>query len=372
MTSPGLLNDALEVARSHIIDRSSPDLGGQLALQHAAFAVARIHAIEILAGLPISARCIVAPDSSPSRNPQRSAGGYSTGGELWWARDHEILPLDTLPNCCGIALAEIAHDETPATYYERLLDLADDPPAIDGIRVVVDLNRKNHFLGTYRDTVNGQHYAAIHCSAPEFRSNSPTGFGLNRYDDIALARAATTTDTVIGPITHLEGAKNQARYLETHALATRYAQRKRADILAHVFGDAQIVTDRQHQGYAQPNHIVLGAQLHDPHSDEYPYLLGADQELHIIKRVEEPAQSELDLALVPHGTGYTYATEYRDGIVSFDQGRFRYTLTTAQGRRAITGSLDHLPAIDRAAPERSDQFVTAKRLELVTNYRLPN
>jgi hypothetical protein len=372
------IGDMLSRADEHLIDWAAPDLAGRASVQLARYALARIHHLEEQLGVEPSATCIVAPDSSPSRNPQRLAGGYSTGGELWWNPEHPILPLDSLPNCCGIALAQIELRRSPADYYQALHNLATKPPHLDGVPIIVDVNRKNHFVGIYRDN-DDTHYAVVHCSAPEYRHDSPTGFGLNVYDSPELSRSATVANTPAGPLTHLEQAADRERYIHTTELARDYARRKRARILETTFGDnTRVIADRQHQGFAQANHIVLGAQLPDPASDTYVYLLGADQPLHLTTR-SQPAGLPANLstpALVPHGCGHTYQTEYTTIDVELTARGFTFTLTAPDSQTAITGSLDHLPATDRGtaslrAAAHHGLLSDQQTLTLVVNLRLP-
>ena len=295
-----------------------------------------------------SARGIVGPDSSPSKNPERFAAEYSTGGEIWWDESHEVMPLGMLPNCCGVTVAEVEANRPFEYYSRRLVDLSRSQLEIGDIRVQVDLNRKNHFLGLFQDEAGGAMMAVIHCSAPEFREQSPHGFGLSHMESAALKSLALRLDTPAGPILVLANPDAIQRFSSLTEYAARFAERKREVILREMFGDdIRILSSRQHQGYVTKCHVVLGSQLRDSRTEEYIYLLGPDRAAFMVVPADRLKAGDLDVrggaAGIPHGGGYEL-TNVETVKVDFDQAMgFRFALTTSSGHQMFLGSLGDMP-----------------------------
>jgi len=118
------IGDGLDRADVNLTDWAADDCAGRAAVQLSRFALARLHYLEEHYGLVPSAECIVGPDSSPSRNPGRLAAGYSTGGEVWWSPGRPFMPVDMLPNCCGITVGRLLGSAEPLKEYYDRLDLA--------------------------------------------------------------------------------------------------------------------------------------------------------------------------------------------------------------------------------------------------------
>ena len=221
------LGDALEQARAATTDWACDDAAGRVAAVMSHFALARIHYLESSLGSRATARCLVGPDSSPSRNPDRLASGFSTGGEVWWEAE-DLVVLDMLPNCCGMTLARIAKPRILKAHHEALERLVVSPITVNGHRVEIDLDRKNHFLSIFEDE-DGHHYAVVHCSAPEFRVDGNDRMGLNRLASARLRSAMSTLETPAGPIHYLVGARASEFYAVAREAAA-FAEAKRREI----------------------------------------------------------------------------------------------------------------------------------------------
>lgn len=347
------LHDALERAYGHTVDWAARDVAGRAAVQLSIYALARLHYAEEYIGATASARCIVGPDSSPSKNPARLASGFTTGGEVWWSPNTDIAPLDMFPNCCGIAVARVDASEPLANYFNRLTTLSASPPTLDGVRIQVDLNRKNHFLGLFRDD-EGQAYALVHCSAPEFKATSPFELGLSWKESDALSKMMHVLETPAGPIRFLSGRESCSIFAELTDAASAFARSKRQLILEAVFGPTtEVMSDRQHQGYVSRSHVVLGSQMPDDRSDEYIYLLGPRDDARLVTKAQRLPLSLSSLekpavvAAMPHGGGYVIPGFDEISITHEAGTGFAYRLRGAHGIAFMAHGLDGMESVYR-------------------------
>jgi len=370
------IGDGLDRADVNLTDWAADDCAGRAAVQLSRFALARLHYLEEHYGLVPSAECIVGPDSSPSRNPGRLAAGYSTGGEVWWSPGRPFMPVDMLPNCCGITVGRLLGSAEPLKeYYDRLDLAAASPGAIQGHPVIVDINRKNHFAGLFRGDDEAI-YVMIHCSAPELRSTSSTGLGLSWLDSPALNRITRTLETPAGPV-HYVCDTDAERYMETLDEAQQFARTKREALLTRIFGQAEVLSDRQHQGYVTSSHAVLGSQLPDERSELYPFLLGPDAASWLVTLSDPaaPSQEEHSLAYLPHGAGYRYGGAFASVTVSHGVAGFTFELASGHGATFRTRSLDSIPFEYRAIEhldriERLGMCTRRVRLDPIATFRL--
>lgn len=350
MSEPVALDEALERARAHLVDWAAPDATGRLATQLTELAIARMHYAEEQFGLLPSACAIVGPDSSPSRNTDRTAAGFSTGGEVWWEEGRPFLPLGMLPTCCGITIAEVELRDTPARYGSRLRSLPEMGLSHDGIALQIDLNRKNHFVGLF-ERPDGRMLAVVHCSAPELRKESPSGPGLSWIESEHLQGRTQLLDTPAGTLPILTGDGPIESFLSLTRHAQGFAEKKRELILREVFGDAStILSSRQHQGYVSDSHVVLGSQVADDRSNEYIYLLGPDRPSFLVNRLYEdkfvspmtPSPAD-GLALVPHGGGSELSGVEAAGVTIEKSGGLSFWLSGTDSHEFHLGSLADLP-----------------------------
>lgn len=345
-----LLDEALERVREHLIDWSAPDPTGRLATQLTELAIARLHYAEEHFGLAPSACAIVGPDSSPSRNPDRLSAGYSTGGEVWWSEGRPFLPLGMLPTCCGITVAEVELHDTPANYGLRLLRLHRMGLAHDGLPLQIDLNRKNHFVGLF-ERGDGQTLAVVHCSAPELRHESFEGFGMSWVECKRLRALTNLLDTPAGSLPILTGEGSIAAFLRLTRYAQAFAERKRELIVKELFGETStILSSRQHQGYVNDRHVVLGSQLADDRSDDYIYLLGPDRASYLVRRlsaddlISPPTSAPREgLALVPHGGGSEIVDIDAAKVITGPDDMLHFQLSGSDGYEFHLGGLADLP-----------------------------
>ena len=346
------LDDALDGARAATTDLGAPDAAGRMAVALTHVGLARVHYLESALGGTCTARCVVGPDSSPSMNPVRLASGFTTGGFLEWESEDDFVLVDMLPNCCGMTVARVPLREDLDSYYARLRRLAETPPIVDGQRIIVDLNRKNHFLGLFRDDEDCV-YGVVHCSAPEFKTDNALGMGLSRVESKRLASVVEVLKTPLGELRYLSG-KAAAEFRRVSEVAASFAEAKRRRILEEVFGVADVVRGALHQGYDGDARVLLGAQRVE---DEGPYLflLGPYDASYLV----EPCTRKSD-TFVPHGGGYRWVAEIASASVSYDNG-FLFDLQTQAGTRFLTRSLDTLPFTYR----REESLQHAEDLGLV-------
>lgn len=340
------LDDALVRAAEATIDWAARDAAGHAALQLSHYAIARLHALEEALGERPSARCVVGPDSSPSRNPERLASGFTTGGCVAWERE-DLVVLDMLPNCCGMTLARVEISSSVETYFEALSEFAANPPEIDGRRVTVDLNRKNHFMGIFSGE-KGDYYAVVHCSAPEYRGSHDARLGLNWVESAALRDRMKLLETPAGPIRYLLG-EDAERFLAVAAEAASFAEVKRRLMLERVFGPAtEVVYGALHQGYYRGGRVALGAQVRRPGEGTCVFLLGPFEPSYLVgsgpEAVDRSAHgSAFSEAMLPHGGGYSWP-DIDDVRVRYDRDSgFLFDLQSGSGTRFITRSLESIP-----------------------------
>lgn len=292
----------LDETSNYIALESPNDATTHLCRDLTKIAIARtLHGAREL-GIDVQMHAVVGCDSAPSRNPQRLQGGFTAGGKMSWTSDTPIYPLDSIATGCGMAYVALSETPEPAAVLQRLRELQEAPPRVDGISLHLDIGRKNHFLGTFSEDSGGRTLAVVHCSIPEVRSGGPDALGLNVTASESLRRTARTLDTPWGQTQLLIG-RDVEPYLQSASTMLEFGHKKRSTILQTVFEPWLLgndVVDRAHQGPLSANLLTSGYQSAAAANEPYIVLLGPNEGAAL---VEVPSARGVE---IPHSTGHTF------------------------------------------------------------------
>jgi hypothetical protein len=367
--------DLIEQARANTFIHSYQDPTLRLAAEIAAIGLSRIMELQALVGAEPEAVCIIGPDASPSRNEHRSAAGFITGAKYVWKSDGKpVLPVGFGSNACGLSVVAL-HEEAPLAEVRKRLDaVASEKAQIDGINIEFDFARRNHFIEVFEVTevldsrefdkhVGSSHAAILHCSAPELKTRSNFGFGL-QYDQSPELRSmcyAALPDNPTG-LPCLTGS-NAERYYSLAAYAEEFSAAKRHYIAQRLFPDYRDISNTVHHNVIGVGEAVLGCQRFSPDTC-YAFLLGPDAPSYLVVGLANSAlragrladvaagNSEfVELALqganvIPHGGGF-YFPFVSSSSVSTPDGRQVIQIETTTGNVMQVPNMSDLPYLFR-------------------------
>ena len=140
----------IQNARDHCFFIGINDSGAELCRINMVYGIAGIHYIQDQLGLKQDATFIATPDMTITRNASRWKSGFGYGGKISWGNgDRELVALNTKPNACGMLAGGL--DEMPdiEVLIKRLHRMEMGKTQIDGIDVIWDFYKSNHFIDIF-------------------------------------------------------------------------------------------------------------------------------------------------------------------------------------------------------------------------------
>jgi len=173
-------------AKNHCFFIGLNDSGAELCKANILYGVAGIHYVQNQLGITANATFISTPDMTITRNANRWGNGFGYGGKIsWGAGDDDLVILDVKPNACGMLVGGLEELPSIESLIKKLYEMETGTIKIDGIEVIWDFYKSNHFIDLFRVKPiakldqNLLPYAfIIHASADEFRGDNESGFGI--------------------------------------------------------------------------------------------------------------------------------------------------------------------------------------------------
>jgi hypothetical protein len=212
---------------------------------------------------------------------------------------------------------------------KKLHEMEHSPIRIDGIKVMWDFYKSNHFINVFRVKAVAKSardlpaYAfIIHGSAGEFRADNETGFGI--YYDVSehLRGIAECIETPFGKF-HILTGSNAEKYFERYKSAEAFSRRKRQIAAEFLFGKFVPISNETHQGLVNMNEIALGCHYIRSQATLLPLTLRPDLPAYLVTGKPNLSPETIELLgfekrarslgvydrllnadVIPHGGGY--------------------------------------------------------------------
>lgn len=284
------------LAQNQFIDYSTSDSTAILAKEHGLIGLTRLITCMEILGLDCEQVNLIAlPDFTYTRNKLRWSAGFPYGCVIKFGENiPPFIPLDFRPNCCGVVLAELEEfDENPESLQKKYIEIISSYSNIDKS----DLNRRNHFMGSYFCEKNNKFYFLIHGS---FNFVKEALY----YERNETLLSLSKSETIMGePFTYLIDS-NAKHFYESYLEHERLTMYYRNLIIKEMLPQAKIVFNRTHEGFYDMQTLLLGAYAEN-HPFSCPIMLAPEVDLPFVN-VTNPInlQNETKLYLSPHGGGY--------------------------------------------------------------------
>jgi hypothetical protein len=299
-----------------------------------------------------------------TRNASRWKSGFGYGGKISWGggRD-EFVILNVKPNACGMLVGGLAQLPDIKRLIGKLHDMETNPILIDGVKVIWDFCRGNHFIDVFElrpvaklDGDLPPYAFVIHGSAREFRGDNALGFGLYYDESKQLSEMVEHTETPFGVFYFLTG--DRARdYFDKYRYVESFSKKKREVAAELLFGSFTMISNETHQGLINMNEIALGC--HHLENDEtlFPLTLRGDLPAYLVtgnpnlspesiellgfeKRAKRLGVYDrlLEANIIPHGGGYVLPdTLTVNRVIRIDGERyFEVEMQSDRGQKVIS------------------------------------
>jgi hypothetical protein len=336
-----LAADWAERAKAGAVRVTTGDVSADLAYQIGIVGLGRIHGLQEHLGQEPDAKLLVAPDATPSSNTMRCQAGFASGTRYWWSPGEPWLPVGFGPNACGLCVVGLPEMPDPVEVRDRLDQMQARPPKVDGLPLVLDIGRRNHFIGIFTvhdaPSLSCSHVAVLHCSAPELANVDRPHQRVKPRPEIVR-----TLNTAAGPISYVVG-EDASSFWESFVSGNAFAVQKRSTIASVLFPEGEVLSNRMHQGYASSHEIVLGSHVGDADS-HYVYLGGFASPSYLYQPstpgpsiAPDVALATRDGRLLPHGGGASYSFADQASVTVDEEGCIRILL----GTKDMTVDLRH-------------------------------
>jgi len=327
-----LKGEILRNARDHCFFTGLNDSGAALCKANIPYGIAGIHCLQQQLGMEPNATFVATPDMTATRNTGRWKSGFGYGGKVIWGRgDCDFVVLNTKPNACGMLAGGLEYLPDIEELIWRLYDLDAQTMEIDGVELIWDLYRSNHFIDVFQIEPVSEISLAfppyafiIHSSADELKGDSKLGFGLYHDESKLLYEMEERADTPYGEMHYLTG-DDARRYFERYRYAESFSRKKRKLIAEALFGDYVEISDERHQGLVNMNEIVLGCHYLRGSDGLFPLTLRGDLPAYIVRGNPNLSPEIIELLgfekramtlgvydrllnanIIPHGGGYVF------------------------------------------------------------------
>jgi hypothetical protein len=265
-----------------------------------------------------------------TRNTNRWQSGFGYGGKVSWGPgDNDLIILNTKPNACGMLVGSLEELPDIESLIRKLHKLETDTIQIDGIEVVWDFYKSNHFIDLFRvkpvaklDQELPPYAFIIHGSADEFRGDNKSGFGMYYDKSEQLRKMAKRIETPWGKF-HILTGNSAKKYFERYQYFEDFSKKKRKKAAELLFGKFVEVSNETHQGLVNMNEIILGCHFLKNSATLFPLTLRADLPAYLVKGNHNLTSENIELLgfekraknlnvydrllnanIIPHGGGY--------------------------------------------------------------------
>jgi len=357
-------DDILQNAKKHCFFVGLNDSGAELCKANTVYGIAGIHYVQKQLGMAPNATFISTPDMTITRNTGRWRSGFGYGGKISWGEgDSDFIVLNTKPNTCGMLLGGLKELPDVEGIIRKLHKMEVDTTQIDGVDVVWDFYKGNHFIDLFEvKTVPGidvdlPPYAfVIHGSAGEFAGDNRLGFGLYYDKSKQLWEMAERIETPFGEFYVLRGASAK-KYLEKYYRIENFVKKKRKLAAELLFGEFTEISSETHQGLINMNEILLGCHYLKGENTLFPLTLRGDLPAYVVrgnpnlspesidalgfeKRAKRLGVYErlLNANIIPHGGGYSLPDILTVNKVIEVEGKryFEVEMQSDRGRKLIS------------------------------------
>jgi hypothetical protein len=351
-------------AKNHCFFIGLNDSGAELCRANIVYGIAGIHYVQNQLGISPNATFISTPDMTITRNASRWRSGFGYGGKIsWGAGDDDLVILNVKPNACGMLVGGLEELPDIESMIRKLHELETSAIKIDGVKVIWDFYKSNHFIDVFRVKPvakleqNLPPYAfIIHASAGELRGDNESGFGL--YYDISeqLREMAERIETPLGQFHILTGSRAK-RYFEQYQRAQNFSKKKRKMAAELLFGKFVEISNETHQGLINLNEIALGCHYSENQATLFPLTLRADLPAYLVKGKPNLSSESIELLgfekrakslgvysrllnadIIPHGGGYVLLDTLTVNKVMQVDGRryFEIEMQNDMGKKIIS------------------------------------
>ena len=320
----------LRRARDHCFFIGLNDGGAELCRFNTVYGIAGIHYIQNELGMSPDATFISTSDMTITRNTNRWRSGFGYGGKISWGKgDDDLVILDTKPNACGMLVGGLQELPDIESLIRKLHALGKGTTEIDGIEVVWDFYKSNHFIDVFRvkpvaklDQDLPPYAFIIHGSASEFTADNESGFGIYYDASRQLGDMAERVKTPFGQFHVLTGG-DARKYFEKYQRAENFSKKKRKTAAELLFAEFVEISNQTHQGLINMNEIVLGCHYSRDRNTLFPLTLRADLPAYLVTGNPNLSVESIDLLgfekrakslgvydrlrnanIFPHGGGY--------------------------------------------------------------------
>ena len=327
-----LRSEILRNAKDHCFFTGLNDSGAELCKANIPYGIAGIHCLQQHLGMEPNATFVATPDMTATRNTGRWKSGFGYGGKVSWGEgNYDFVVLNTKPNGCGMLVGGLEDLPDVEELIWRLYELDAQTTEIDGVEVMWDFHRSNHFIDIFEVEPVGElgfcfpPYAfIIHSSADELKGDSKLGFGLYHDESSQLSEMEERVHTPFGEMHYLTGS-DARRYFERCQYAESFAKKKRKLIAEALFGEYAEISDEMHQGLVNMNEIVLGCHHVKDSDGLFPLTLRGDLPAYLVRGNPNLSLEAIEMLgfekrarmlgvydrlfyadIVPHGGGYVF------------------------------------------------------------------
>jgi hypothetical protein len=320
----------LQKAKEHCFFIGLSDSGAELCRANIVHGIAGIHCVQEQLDIAPNATFISTPDMTITRNASRWRSGFGYGGKISWGeKDDDIIILDVKPNACGMLVGGLEELPDIGTLIKKLHQMKTRTILIDGIEVVWDFCKSNHFIDLFRvkpvakpDQYLPPYAFIIHSSAEEFRADNESGSGIYYDKSTQLREIAERIETPFGPFHILRGTSAK-KYFERYQCAENFSKKKRKTAAELLFAKFTEISNETHQGLISTNEIVLGCHCLRKGGTLFPLALRADLPAYLVKGKPNLSSESIELLgfekrakklgvynrllnadIIPHGGGY--------------------------------------------------------------------
>ena len=321
-------------ALENFIDYSTNDVTSSIAREHCYIGLSRLFSCMDSLGMDYNETKLVAlPDFTYTRNPARWDAGFPYGCIMTLNQNNPpFIPLDFRPNCCGIIFAEIPYSDYDISMIQKkYYEIINSYKEIDN----KDFNRRNHFLGLYRDDSSHKCYFLIHGSFKFVKRQ------LYSEHNNELLSKVRIHESDLGQFRYLLG-DNAISYYNNYMDFEELTFKYRDIILNELFPKAKTIFQKTHEGFLDMQTILLGAYAENT-PFECPIMLAPECDLCLIDVNQSIAISETKkLYCAPHGGGYALST-ISDAIPFGAKENNEYLITFPNGSQMLTNNVLDMP-----------------------------
>ncbi len=322
--------EMLRKAKNHCFFIGLNDSGAELCKANTVYGIAGIHYVQNQLDISPNATFISTPDMTITRNVSRWGSGFGYGGKIsWGGGDDDLIILDVKPNACGMLVGGLEELPDIEDLIKKLHKLETSTTEIDGVKVVWDFYKSNHFIDVFRvkpvvklDKNLSPYAFVIHGAADELRGDNKSGFGIYYDKSKQLREMTEDIDTPFGQF-HILTGSNAKKYFEQYLRAENHSKQKRKIAAEFLFGKFIEISNETHQGLINMNEIALGCHYLSNQAAFFPLTLRADLPAYLVRGNPNLSPESIELLgfekraknlglyerllnanIIPHGGGY--------------------------------------------------------------------